>query len=61
LTPMGERNKNIVAESLSPQWPQTVQTPKMGIDFESLIAAGMAPVVIKPAKKRRRFKPNPKS
>jgi hypothetical protein len=57
---MGERNKNIVGQSLSPQRPQKVQTPKADIDFESLIAAGIAAVVIKPAKKWRRSKPNPR-
>ena len=60
MTPMGERNKSIVAESLSPQRLQTVQTPKAAIDFESLIAAGIAEVVIKPAKKWKRSKPDPR-
>jgi hypothetical protein len=32
----------------------------MEIDFESLIPAGIAAVVIKPAKKWRRSKPNPR-
>jgi len=58
---MGEGNKNIVAESLSPQRHRKVQTPKADIDFESLIAAGIAAVVIKPAKKWRRSKPSPRS
>jgi hypothetical protein len=57
---MAKRNKNTVAESLPPKRPRTVQTAKTEIDFESLIAAGIAAVVIKPAKKRRRSKPNPK-
>jgi hypothetical protein len=58
LTPMAKRNENTVAESLSPQRPQTVQMPKMEIDFESLIAAGIAAVVVKTAKKSKRSKPN---
>jgi len=33
----------------------------MEIDFESLIVAGIAAVVIKPAKKRGRFNPDPSS
>jgi len=33
----------------------------MEIDFESLIAAGIATVVIKPTKKWRKSKPNPRS
>jgi hypothetical protein len=58
---MAKRNEKTVAKSLSPQKPQTVQTPKADIDFESLIAAGIAAVVIKPAKKRRRSKLTPRS
>jgi hypothetical protein len=58
---MAKRNENTVAKSLSPQGPQTVQTPKADIDFESLIAAGIAAVVIKPLKKKRGSKPNPRS
>jgi hypothetical protein len=56
---MAKRNEKTVAEPLSPQRPGTLQTPKTEIDFESLIVAGIATVVIKPSKKRRRSKPNP--
>jgi hypothetical protein len=56
---MAKRNENTVAKSLSPQGPQTVQTPKADIDFESLIAAGIAAVDVKTAKKWRRLKPTP--
>ena len=59
MTAMAKRNEN--TDSVLPQRPSTVQTPKMGIDFESLIAAGIAAVVIKPAKRWRRSKPNPRS
>jgi hypothetical protein len=50
---MAERKENTVAESLSSQKGGTPQTPKMEIDFESLIAAGIAAAVIKPSKKWR--------
>jgi len=56
---MAKRNEKTVAQPLSPQRPGTLQTPKTEIDFESLIVAGIAAVVIKPAKKRRRSNPNP--
>jgi len=58
---MAKRNERTGAESRSPQGPRTMPPPKMEIDFESLIAAGIAAVVIKPAKKRRRPWPNPRS
>jgi hypothetical protein len=38
-----------------------VPTPQTEIDFESLVAAGIAAVVIRPAKKRRRSWSNPRS
>jgi hypothetical protein len=58
---MGKRNENTVAGSLPSKRHHTVPPPKMEIDFESLIAAGIAAVVIKPLKKWRRSKPNPRS
>jgi len=53
---MAERKEKTVAESLSSQKRGTLQTPKMEIDFESLLAVGIAAAVIKPSKKWR--KPN---
>ncbi len=53
--------RNTGAESRSPQKSQALQAPKTEIDFESLIAAAIATVVVKPAKKWRRPKPKPKS
>jgi len=58
---MPKRNKNTEAESLPPKRPGALPAPKTEIDFESLIAAGVAAAVIKPAKKRRRLWPNPRS
>jgi hypothetical protein len=55
---MPKRNGKTAPESPSPQRPGTQQTLKIKIDFESLIAAGIATAVIKPAKKRRRSWPN---
>jgi hypothetical protein len=46
---MPKRNEKTVAESRAPQRLGTLQTPKIEIDFDSLIAAGIAAVVIKPA------------
>jgi predicted ATPase len=60
LTPMPKRNEKTAPESLSRQRSGTPRTPKIEIDFESLVAAGVAAVVIKPAEKRRRPWPNPK-
>jgi len=54
---MAERKQKTVAESLSSQARGTLQTPKMEIDFESLIAVGIAEAVIKPSKKWRKPKP----
>jgi hypothetical protein len=58
---MAKRNEKTVAKSPAPQRLGTLPTSKTEIDFESLIAAGIATVVIKPAKKRRRSWPNPSS
>jgi hypothetical protein len=58
---MPKRNGKTAPESPSPQRPGTQQTLKIEIDFESLIAAGIATVVIKPAKMRRRLNPKPRS
>jgi hypothetical protein len=58
---MATQNKNTGVESLPPQKPGPLRAPKIEIDFESLIAAGIAAVVIKPAKKRRRPWSNPRS
>jgi hypothetical protein len=54
------KRKGTVAESLSSQKRGTLQTPKMEVDFESLIAAGIAAAVIKPSKKWRKPKTKPK-
>jgi hypothetical protein len=58
---MPKRNGKTAPESLFPQRSGTPRTPKMEIDFESLIAAGIAAAIIKPAKKRRRSWPNQRS
>jgi hypothetical protein len=60
LTPVAKRNEKTGAEPLSPQKPDTRQTPKMEIDFESLIAVGIAAAIIKPSEKGRQPKPKPK-
>jgi hypothetical protein len=57
---MPKRNEKTAPESLSRQRSGTPRTPNIEIDFESLVAAGVAAVVIKPAEKRRRPWPNPK-
>ncbi len=59
MRPMAKRKTG--EQSLSRQRPDLPQSPRAEIDFETLIAAGIAAVVIKPARKRRRFKPDPKS
>jgi hypothetical protein len=53
---MAERKEKTVVESLSSQKRGTLQTPKMEIDFEGLIAAGIAAAVMKPSKKWRKPK-----
>jgi len=57
---MAKRNKNTEPESLPPKRPGTPQAPKIEIDFESLIASGIAAVVIKRPKKWRGSKPSSK-
>ena len=52
--------RNTGAESRSPEKPQAPLTPKIEIDFESLIATAIVAVVVKPAKRLRGFKPNRK-
>jgi hypothetical protein len=47
---MTKRNENTVTGSLPSKRHHMVLPPKMEVDFESLIAAGIAAVVIKPAK-----------
>jgi hypothetical protein len=54
---MAKRNSNTGAESGAPQKPHTAKGSKLAIDFENLIAAGIAAAVIKRPKKRRVAKP----
>jgi len=50
---MAKRSEKTRAESLLPERPDAAQTAKTEIDFESLIAVGIAGAVIRPSKKRR--------
>jgi hypothetical protein len=54
---MAKRNSNGGTGSGAPQKPRAAKAPKLEIDFESLIAAGIAAAVIKRPKKRRVAKP----
>jgi hypothetical protein len=54
---MAKRNSNSGAESGGSQKPRSAKGPKLEIDFENLIAAGIAAAVIKRPKKRRVAKP----
>jgi hypothetical protein len=50
--------RNTEGESRSPEKPPAPRTPKIEIDFESLIATAVAAVVVKPAKRPKGSKPN---
>jgi len=46
-------------ESLAQRKPDAAQLPKVEIDFETLVAAGIAAAIIRSPKKRRNPRSNP--
>ncbi len=55
--PMAKRKTE--EESLAQRKPDAPQLPKVEIDFETLVAAGIAAAIIRSPKKRRNPGPNP--